>query len=259
MNFPQTYEKPKVAPDTRSTPVPGDGSSPQPYTYATTQDVSRQMKERIIYGLLIAAGVGGTIWLGRKIILDFVSNKEELKSFEDGTPATIAKQIKMAFENDGWWGTNTEALRQALISVPSQEDWDKVIKSYEKLYSTPTEKAVLLRDLSDELQSTEYNEMLQIINAKPLKKGQAAPINQYRAWAKRLKAAFDKEYGFLPGTDSEAVKVTLQEIPSQAAFVKVGVEYKAMYGTNIFDDLKSEAEFGQYDEWLKIIVSKRKS
>lgn len=208
----------------------------------------------MIYGLLIAAGVGGTIWLGRKIILDVISNKEELKSFDEGAPATTAKQIKMAFENDGWWGTNTEALRRALMAVASQEEWDSVIQSYQKQYH-----ANLIRDMADELQSTEYNEMMQIIGSKPAKKGQAAPATQYRAWAKRLKAAFDKTYGFLPGTDSVAVSVTLQEIPTQAAFVKAGVEYKTLYGTNLFDDLKAEAEFGQYDEWLKIIVNKRKS
>jgi hypothetical protein len=56
-----------------------------------------------------------------------------------------------------------------------------------------------------------------------------------------------------------AVKVTLEEIPSQAAFIKVGVEYKTLYGRGIFDDLKAEAEFGQYDEWLKIIVNKKKN
>jgi hypothetical protein len=101
--------------------------------------------------------------------------------------------------------------------------------------------------------------MMQIINSKPLKKGQAPQVNQFRAWAKRLKASFDKDYGFLPGTDSVAVKVTLEEIPTQSAFIKVGVEYKTLYGTNILDDLKGEAEFGQYNEWLQIIVKKRKS
>lgn len=255
MNFPQTYQQPGSAPSSRPTLLPGEYSAPESYAHSTTPEQgSWTTKERVIYGLLIAAGVGGTIWLGRKIILDVISNKEELKSFDEGDPATTAKQIKMAFENDGWWGTNTEALRRALMAVASQEEWDSVIQSYQKQYH-----ANLIRDMADELQSTEYNEMMQIIGSKPAKKGQAAPATQYRAWAKRLKAAFDKTYGFLPGTDSVAVSVTLQEIPTQAAFVKAGVEYKTLYGTNLFDDLKAEAEFGQYDEWLKIIVNKRKS
>lgn len=250
MNQVQTYQ-PNNTPNYSVVPIQEVN---KPSIAATLKDENWTLKEKVVYGLLAAATVGGTIWIGRKIILNTISNKEELKSFDEGTPATTAKQIKMAFDNDGWWGTNTDALRESLISIASQEDWDKVIKSYQKQYNSN-----LIRDMADELQSTEYNEMMQIINAKPAKKGQAPPATQYRAWAKRLKAAFDKEYGFLPGTDGVAVKVTLEEIPTQAAFVKVGVEYKTLYGTNLFDDLKSEGEFGQYDEWLKIIVNKRKS
>lgn len=139
---------------------------PERHSYATTAERdSWTAKEKVIYGLLIAAGAGGTIWLGRKIILDAISSKEELKSFDEGTPATIAKQIKMAFENDGWFGTNTGSLRQSLIAIASQEEWSSVIKSYQKQYN-----ANLIRDMADELQSTEYNEMMQIINAKPAKK-----------------------------------------------------------------------------------------
>ena len=33
--------------------------------------------------------------------------------------------------------------------------------------------------------------------------------------AKRLKAAFDKSYGFMPGTDEEAIKAVFSEIPTQ--------------------------------------------
>jgi hypothetical protein len=232
----------------------------QPYAVATTRQANESwtIKEKVVYSLLGLVGVTGSIWLGRKIILSARSNKEQNSSFEDGSSATTAKQIKMAFENDGWWGTNVTALREALTSVESQDEWSKVIKSYEKLYSTPTEKANLLKDLSSELQSTEYNEMLQIINAKPQKKGQAPAGNQYRAWAKRLKAAFDKEYGFLPGTDSAAVTVTLNEIPTQDAFIQTGVEYKRLFASNLMDDLKAEGEFGQSDEWMSIIFQKRK-
>lgn len=232
----------------------------QAYVVATTQQPTEAwtLKEKIVYSLLGLVGVGGSIWLGRKIILNRAANKEQKNSFEDGTSATIAKQIKMAFENDGWWGTNVTALRQTLTSVASKDDWNKVLKSYEMLYSTPTAKANLLKDMSDELQSTEYNEMMQIIDAKPQKKGQASAINQYRAWAKRLKAAFDKQYGFLPGTDDVAITTTLNEIPTQAAFIQMGVEYKRLYGTNVMDDLKAESEFGQYDDWMTIIFQKRK-
>lgn len=211
------------------------------------------LKEKILYSLLGVVAVGGTIYIGRKIILNKLANQEENKSFDDGSSATYAKQIKMAFDNDGWLGTNTTALRTTLREIESKQDFAKVVKSYQKLYNSN-----LLKDMSDELQSTEYNEMLQIIAAKPEKKGQAPSNEVYVAWAKRMKAAFDKSYGFLPGTDSDAIIAVFNEIPTQTAFIKVTVEYQKLYSTNMLEDLKSESEFGQYDDWMKIITGKAK-
>lgn len=231
---------------------------PQPVPVQAVQPTQHDketwtLKEKILFSLLGVVVVGGTIYIGRKIILDKIANKEENKSFEDGTSATSAKQIKMAFENDGWPGTDTESLRSTLREIPSKEEFAKVVKSYQKLYN-----GNLIKDMSDELQSTEYNEMLQILAAKPDKKGQAPSPVAYTAWAKRMKAAFDKEYGFFGGTDAEAIIAVFNEIPTQTAFVKVAVEYKRLYGTNMLEDMKSESEFGQYDDWMKIITAKRK-
>lgn len=211
------------------------------------------LKEKILYSLLGVVVVGGTIYIGRKIILDKIANKEENKSFEDGTSPTYAKQIKMAFENDGWPGTDTVSLRNTLREVSSKEEFSKIVKSYQKLYN-----GNLIKDMSDELQSTEYNEMLQILAGKPDKKGQAPTSIAYEAWAKRIKAAFDKAYGFFGGTDGDAIIAVFNEIPSQNAFIQVAVAYKKQNGTNMLEDLKSESEFGQYDDWMKIITAKAK-
>lgn len=231
---------------------------PQPVPVQAVQPTQQDketwtLKEKILFSLLGVVVVGGTIYIGRKIILNKIANKEENKSFEDGTSATSAKQIKMAFENDGWPGTDTDSLRSTLREIPSKEEFAKVVKSYQKLYN-----GNLIKDMSDELQTTEYNEMLQILAAKPDKKGQAPSPIAYTAWAKRMKAAFDKEYGFFGGTDAEAIIAVFNEIPTQTAFVKVAVEYKRLYGKNMLEDLKSESEFGQYDDWMKIITAKRK-
>jgi hypothetical protein len=225
------------------------------YPTAQQQD-SWTLKEKLIYSLIGLVAVGGVIFIAKKIIRDRVSNKEENKSFEDGTPATYAKQIKMTFENDGWPGTDTNALRTILTEIPSQDEFEKVKKSYARLYSKARKKANLLDDMSSELQTTEYNEMMQIMDAKPKKKEAVAASVSYKAWAKRMKAAFDKTYGFLPGTDGDAIVAVFNEIPNQAAFVQVADAYKQLYGTNMLDDLKSESEFGQYDNWMKIITSK---
>jgi len=144
------------------------------------------VKEKILYGAGGLVLLGGGFFLVRKWVLNAISNHEEKKTLEEGTPATFAKQIKMAFENDGWLGTDTTALRNALREIPDRNTFDKVVKSYQKLYNSN-----LMYDLSDELQTTEYNEMLQIIDAKPEKVGQGAVQLNYEAWAKRLKAAMD--------------------------------------------------------------------
>jgi len=221
---------------------------------AEQQKKGMSLKEKIAYSVLAALGFTGLVWLGKKAIDKAVSNKAHSKSFEDGTPETLAKQIKMAFENDGYWGTDTEALRRALISIPSKETLDKVFKAYQKEY-----KRNMYKDMSDELQTTEYNEMLQIMAGKPEKAGQAINSNQYLAWAKRLKAAFDKTYGFLPGTDEEAIRAVFNEVPTQAAFVQVGAAFNKEYGENLTQALKSELEFWEYSDYMNIILAKPKA
>lgn len=222
-------------------------------TDTTKNDLS--LREKILYSFIGLGIVGGGIFLGRKMILKSVANKEEKQSFEDGTPATYAKQIKMAFDNDGWWGTDTAKLRTTLREIPSKQVWLKTQESYKKLFNSN-----LITDMTSELQSTEYDEMMQIIGEKPDKTG-GKPVNTsvgYVGWAKRLKAAFDKSYGFLPGTDVDALVAVLNEIPTQKAFIMTGIAYQKLYGTNVMTDMQSESEFGQYSDWMKIILSKPK-
>ncbi len=215
------------------------------------------LKEKLLYAGGTVVVTLGTFFLGRKLIRNAVSNSEERKTFQEDSPATYAKRIKMAFENDGWPGTNTPELRNILREVPSKKSMKQIENSYQKLYHTP-----LYKDMSDELQSTEYNEMIAIIDAKPdriVKKGKQPPkltTRNYEEWAKRLKAAFDKTYGPFPGTDENAIVAVFNEIPTQADFIQVGAHYKVLYGTNLIDDLKSESDFGEYDDWMKIILSK---
>lgn len=219
-----------------------------------SSDEIMSVKEKVIYSLLAAAGITGLVVLGKKLIDKTISNKAHSKSFEDGTPETLAKQIKMAFENDGYWGTDTDALRKVLVAIKSREELNKVFKAYQKSYHSN-----MYKDMSDELQTTEYNEMLQIMAAKPEKAGQAPSANQFTAWAKRLKAAFDKSYGFLPGTDEKAIKAVFSEIPTQAAFVNVGKAYYKEYSENLITALKSELEFWEYSDYMKIILAKPKA
>ncbi len=220
----------------------------------TEKDESKMsVKEKILYTLLGLGGVIGLTWWGTKKVKGAIENKAEGKSFSEGTPETYAKQIKMAFENDGYFGTDTKALRSTLIAIKSKSELKKVFDAYTKEFHKN-----MYKQMSDELQLTEYNEMLQIMQGKPEKDGKVPYLAQYNAWAKRLKAAFDKTYAFIPGTDEEAIKAVFTEIPTQTAFVNVGKVYNKLYNTNLITALKSELEFYEYNDYMKIITSKPK-
>lgn len=217
-------------------------------TYALTT------KEKIQYGLIGVLVLGGAVLIGRKLILRSVSNSEELKTFESGSAPALAKQIKMAFDNDGWWGTDTKALRQALRAIPSKQEFVQVLDSYNRLYNRS-----MMRDMQEELKSTEYEEVLAILAAKPEKNGgpvQPAGAAQYLSWAERLHAAFNIYYGFIPGTDEDSIKAVFMEIPTQSGFQQVAAVYKQTYGNDLLSELKGELELWEYGPMMQLITSK---
>lgn len=218
------------------------------------------IEEKIKYGILGLVVLGGSFFIGRSIIRKARANNEEKKTYEDGNPATYAKQIKMAFENDMWWGwgTDEEALRKAIISIPSKDEFRKVINSYQKLYARS-----MMADMQDDLTTSEYNEMLAIIAAKPEKGNDPIQIQQnplqFQSWAKRLRAAFTVSYWMFPGTDEGAIKAVFMEMPTQAAFWETAKAYKAEYGDDLVGDLKGELEFYEYGPMMEIILKKPKT
>ncbi|MBL7930584.1 MAG: hypothetical protein JNL60_01700 [Bacteroidia bacterium] len=228
---------------------------PIPYKHSKSDENDEMsLREKLLWSVLGAAGVTGLAIVIKKFVINKIEDKAHEKSFEDGTPQTIAKQIKMAFENDGYWGTDIVTLRKVLTEIKSKAQLKKIFDAYTKEYHNN-----LYKDMSDELQTSEYNEMLQIIAAKPDKEGQAPTTNQYTAWAKRLKAAFDKTYGFISGTDEKAIKAVFNEIPTQTAFIQVGKAYYKEFGENLITVLKGELEVWEYGDYMKIITAKRKA
>ncbi len=217
------------------------------------------LKEKLTYGIVSVVVLGGSFFIGRSLIRKARSTSEEKKTYDEGNSAAYAQKLKMAFENDMWfgWGTDEEAVRIVMRAVPSKDEFKKVINSYQKLYARS-----LMMDLKDELTTSEYNEMLAIIAGKPDKVGAnyipQIGQQQYLAWAKRLKAAFDISYWFIPGTDEDAVKAVFMEIPTQTDFQKVAVAYKNEYGNDLIGDLKSELEFWEYAPYISIINNKPK-
>src|SRR4051812_35533291 len=195
-----------------------------PYKNEEQTEQGMSLKAKIGYSIVGAIGLTGLIIFITKTVKKKIANKSDSKSFNDGTPETTAKQIKMAFENDGNFGTDTKGLREILVRIKSKAELDLVRKEYQKQFSSP-----MYSDMSKELQSSEYKEMLQIMEGKVEKAGQPLTVKQYTAWAKRLKAAFEKTYSFIPGTDEPAIRAVFNEVPTQAAFINVGRAYLKEY------------------------------
>ncbi len=215
------------------------------------------VREKIQYSLLGVLVLGGAVMLGRTIVKKATSNNEQRKTYTEGNTATYAKQIKMAFDNDGWWGTDKDVLRQVVRVIPSKGEFRKVMTSYQKLYGRN-----LLADMQGELKTTEYNEILAIISTKP-EHGEET-VNEVTAeklqsWAKRARAAFEISYGPFPGTDEPAIRAVFLEIPTQEAYRKMAAVYQSMYGNSFTDDLKSELELWEYAPMMQLISGKPKN
>lgn len=215
------------------------------------------LEEKIKYGILGIIVIGGSFFIGRSLIRRARATTEEKKTYQEGSPATYAKQIKMAFENDMWWGwgTDEEALRKTLQAIASKDEFKKVIASYQKLYARS-----MMADMQDELTSSEYNEMLAIIAAKPqsgraTEESRSTPA-QFQAWAKRLRSAVTITYWLFPGTDEDAIKAVFMEMRTQADFWQTAQVYQNLYGDDLVKDLKSDLEFWEYGPMMDIILKK---
>lgn len=113
---------------------------------------------------LLAGGTGLGVFFGiRAVAKNFKKGIQERQALEPGNPAAFASQLKLAFENDSafGWGTDEEAVFYILESIPNTATFKKVQRAYLDLYNTN-----LSSDLKDELSLDEYNQVLQIINAK---------------------------------------------------------------------------------------------
>ena len=215
------------------------------------------LKEKLQYTAVGLVLIGGSYFIGRTLLRNAAVKREATRSAKEGSPADYAQRIKMAFENNGWPGTDEEALRIVLREIPSKDVLYAVIRSYNSGGKN------MMLDMKGELATTEYNEMLALIAGKPEKitanmQLQIGPA-QYSAWAKRLKAAFDYSWwGSLPGSDEDAIKAVFLEIPTQADYDKVAAAYSLQYGQSLSDGLKEELELWEYSPMMNIIKNKPK-
>lgn len=123
----------------------------------------QNLKTVVIYSAVGLGTATGLFLLGRHFYKKAQATTSQKHSLEEGDPATFAKQLKMAFDNDNYagWGTNEEMVFQVFSNLPSKSMYTKVQREYSRLYGRS-----LNADLEDELSSDEYNELIRILNAK---------------------------------------------------------------------------------------------
>lgn len=123
----------------------------------------QNFKTIVIYSTLGLGSATGLFFLVRHFYKKAQANLSQKHSLEEGDPATFAKQLRMAFDNDNsfGWGTNEEVVMQVFNELPSKSMYAKVQKEYSRLYGRS-----LNADLENELSSDEYNELIRILNAK---------------------------------------------------------------------------------------------
>lgn len=219
-------------------------------------------QRKVVTTISIALGISLlaalAIFIGNKIVRNKIANSEESKSLGGDKHATWAKQIKNAFDNNGWWGTDEELLRNTLREIPSKEDFQKVQKSYRNL----TKGGNLIEDMTGELKQTEYNEMLAILNSKPNKAKDAkngVVINDPYGWAKRIYAAVSYQWlGVFWGTDKPAITAVFLDIPTQKAFLETAKAYSQLYGTSLINALLGDLSQGEVMGYLDMVKKKPK-
>jgi hypothetical protein len=128
-----------------------------------TDQKIKDLKTIVIYSTVGVGTATGLFFLARHFFRKTLANQSEKRSLDEGDPATYAKQLKMAFDNDNYfgWGTNWEVVKQVFTDLPSKNMYAKVQKEYMRLYNKS-----LNADLEDELSSEQYNELIRIVNTK---------------------------------------------------------------------------------------------
>jgi len=124
---------------------------------------TQDLKEVAVYSALAVGSAATVYFVLRHFYKKIQFNSSQKHSIQEGDPATYAKQLKMAFDNDNYmgWGTNVKAVTKVFEELPSKKMYERVQKEYNKLYARS-----LNADLEDELNSDEYNKMIRLLNAK---------------------------------------------------------------------------------------------
>lgn len=123
----------------------------------------QKLKTIVTYSALGLGTATGLVFAIHLLIKKVKNKNAQKNSLQEGNPATYARQLKMAFDNDNWagWGTNTDMVMQVFTDIPTKANYQKVQSAYLGLYNKN-----LNADLESELTSDQYNQVIKILSAK---------------------------------------------------------------------------------------------
>jgi hypothetical protein len=225
-------------------PFPETNDKPSIIVEQGRNSSSDNFKNYVLWSILGTAAAGTLLYFGYRFVKGKISDIANKGSLDNNDPSYYAKQIRMGIDNNNSPGTDTNTIRQAFVAIPSKDFFRKVESSYQKQYSTN-----LYKDLEEHLKTTEFQEMSAIYRIKPEREGKNAQViyDPY-AWAQRINNAVNYEtWGFMWGTDLDAIKQVVREIPSQKAWSDVKDAYEQKYSVSMEDDLDEDVSQGDYD------------
>jgi hypothetical protein len=235
---------------------------PNPYNPGTyKQYIPNLPKVDNKTGRVIACVVGGAvaIYIGYRIYLNINAKQAQKNAYDSEKPESYAQEIKLALDNNNWlgWGTDNNAIRQTLTRLPSKDFMRKVVNAYASLYKGKS----MMADVASDLSTSEYQELLAIIEAKPQSGDQLRPQiltnQQYASWVKRIQASINANSFFVTYTDHAMLMKVLQEVPTKAALQTLKSVYRALTGRDLDQDLKDRVSWWYSDDVKAIIDSKK--
>jgi hypothetical protein len=211
---------------------------------AQNSSESGSFKTYVLWGIVGSAAVATVGYFGYKALRSVVSNQAGKQSLETGTPAYYAQAIRMGIENNNWAGTDTAKIRNTILEIPDKHTYRKVEDNYKRQYGV-----MLFADLKEHLKTTEMDELQAIYRIKPERAdGNSQPIYDPYAWAIRINAAVHYEtWGFMWGTDLEAIKQVMREVPNQKSWDDLVQAYESKYSVSITEDLDGDVSSWDYD------------